>query len=148
MKRTKIKELWTNAAAFDGAHITVCGWARTIRDMKNFGFLELNDGSSFKGVQVVLEREKVANYDEIVRQNVGAAFIAEGTLVLTPDAHQPFELKAETVTVEGASTRRTTRCRKSATAWSICARSQHLRPRTNTVLRGVPRAQCCRLRHA
>ena len=81
MKRTKIKELWTNAAAFDGAHITVCGWARTIRDMKNFGFLELNDGSSFKGVQVVLEREKVANYDEIVRQNVGAAFIAEGTLV-------------------------------------------------------------------
>ena len=75
MKRTKIKELWTNAAAFDGAHITVCGWARTIRDMKNFGFLELNDGSSFKGVQVVLEREKVANYDEIVRQNVGAASI-------------------------------------------------------------------------
>ena len=73
MKRTKIKELWTNAAAFDGAHITVCGWARTIRDMKNFGFLELNDGSSFKGVQVVLEREKVANYDEIVRQNVAAA---------------------------------------------------------------------------
>ena len=71
MKRTKIKELWTNAAAFDGAHITVCGWARTIRDMKNFGFLELNDGSSFKGLQVVLERGKVANYDEIVRQNVG-----------------------------------------------------------------------------
>ena len=103
MKRTKIKELWTNAAAFDGAHVTVCGWARTIRDMKNFGFLELNDGSSFKGVQVVLEREKVANYDEIVRQNVGAAFIAEGTLVLTPDAPQPFELKAETVTDEGVS---------------------------------------------
>ena len=130
MKRTKIKELWTNAAAFDGARITVCGWARTIRDMKNFGFLELNDGSSFKGVQVVLEREKVANYDEIVRQNVGAAFIAEGTLVLTPDAPQPFELKAETVTVEGVSSPDYP-LQKKRHSVEYLRTIQHLRPRTN-----------------
>ena len=130
MKRTKIKELWTNAAAFDGAHITVCGWARTIRDMKNFGFLELNDGSSFKGVQVVLEREKVANYDEIVRQNVGAAFIAEGTLVLTPDAPQPFELMAETVTVEGVSSPDYP-LQKKRHSVEYLRTIQHLRPRTN-----------------
>ena len=130
MKRTKIKELWTNAAAFDGAHITVCGWARTIRDMKNFGFLELNDGSSFKGVQVVLERQKVANYDEIVRQNVGAAFIAEGTLVLTPDAPQPFELKAETVTVEGVSSPDYP-LQKKRHSVEYLRTIQHLRPRTN-----------------
>ena len=130
MKRTKIKELWTNAAAFDGAHITVCGWARTIRDMKNFGFLELNDGSSRKGVQVVLEREKVANYDEIVRQNVGAAFIAEGTLVLTPDAPQPFELKAETVTVEGVSSPDYP-LQKKRHSVEYLRTIQHLRPRTN-----------------
>ena len=130
MKRTKIKELWTNAAAFDGAHITVCGWARTIRDMKNFGFLELNDGSSFKGVQVVLERGKVANYDEIVRQNVGAAFIAEGTLVLTPDAPQPFELKAETVTVEGVSSPDYP-LQKKRHSVEYLRTIQHLRPRTN-----------------
>lgn len=130
MKRTKIKELWTNAAAFDGAHITVCGWARTIRDMKNFGFLELNDGSSFKGVQVVLERETVANYDEIVRQNVGAAFIAEGTLVLTPDAPQPFELKAETVTVEGVSSPDYP-LQKKRHSVEYLRTIQHLRPRTN-----------------
>ena len=130
MKRTKIKELWTNAAAFDGAHITVCGWARTIRDMKNFGFLELNDGSSFKGVQVVLEREKVANYDEIVRQNVGAAFIAEGTLVLTPDAPQPFELKAEAVTVEGVSSPDYP-LQKKRHSVEYLRTIQHLRPRTN-----------------
>ena len=130
MKRTKIKELWTNAAAFDGAHITVCGWARTIRDMKNFGFLELNDGSSFKGVQVVLEREKVANYDEIVRQNVGAAFIAEGTLVLTPDAPQPFELKADTVTVEGVSSPDYP-LQKKRHSVEYLRTIQHLRPRTN-----------------
>ena len=130
MKRTKIKELWTNAAAFDGAHITVCGWARTIRDMKNFGFLELNDGSSFKGVQVVLEREKVANYDEIVRQNVGAAFIAAGTLVLTPDAPQPFELKADTVTVEGVSSPDYP-LQKKRHSVEYLRTIQHLRPRTN-----------------
>ena len=130
MKRTKIKELWTNAAAFDGAHITVCGWARTIRDMKNFGFLELNDGSSFKGVQVVLEREKVANYDEIVRQNVGAAFIAEGTLLLTPNAPQPFELKAETVTVEGVSSPDYP-LQKKRHSVEYLRTIQHLRPRTN-----------------
>ena len=147
LKRTKIKELWTNAAAFDGAHITVCGWARTIRDMKNFGFLELNDGSSFKGVQVVLEREKVANYDEIVRQNVGAAFIAEGTLVLTPDAPQPFELKADTVTVEGVSSPdyplQKKRPQRRVSAHDPASPAAH-----ESVLRGVPRAQRRRRRRA
>ena len=103
MKRTKIARLWADPAAFAGQSITVCGWARTLRDSKNFAFLDLNDGSAFKGLQVVLERGRLDNYDEIVRQNVGAAFIAEGTLVLTPDAPQPFELKAEKLTLEGAS---------------------------------------------
>ena len=56
MERVKIKALWQDAQSFAGQSITVCGWARTIRDMKNFGFLELNDGSSFKGLQVVLAR--------------------------------------------------------------------------------------------
>ena len=77
MKRTKIRELWADAQAFAGQTITVCGWGRTIRDMKNFGFLELNDGSAFKSLQVVLSRETLTNYDEIARQNVGAAFIVK-----------------------------------------------------------------------
>ena len=104
MKRTKIAQIFADADSFGGKEITVCGWARTIRDMKNFGFIELNDGSCFKSLQVVLEREKLDNYDELAHQNVGAAFIAKGELVLTPDAKQPFELKAIEVTVEGAST--------------------------------------------
>ena len=104
MKRTKIIQIFNNPEALGGKKITVCGWARTIRDMKNFGFIELNDGSAFKSLQVVLEREKLANYDELARQNVGAAFIAKGELVLTPEAKQPFELKADEVIVEGAST--------------------------------------------
>ena len=130
MKRTKIAQIFADADSFGGKEITVCGWARTIRDMKNFGFLELNDGSSFKGVQVVLEREKVANYDEIVRQNVGAAFIAKGELVLTPDAKQPFELKATEVTVEGASTPDYP-LQKKRHSVEFLRTIQHLRPRTH-----------------
>ena len=84
MKHTKISHIFADAESFGGKEITVCGWARTIRDMKNFGFIELNDGSCFKSLQIVLEREKLANYDELARQNVGAAFIARGELVLTP----------------------------------------------------------------
>ena len=104
MKHTKISQIFADAEAFGGKTVTVCGWARTIRDMKNFGFVELNDGSNFKSLQVVFEREKLENYDEIAHQNVGAALIATGTLVLTPGAKQPFELKADSIMVEGVST--------------------------------------------
>ena len=102
MNRTTIAQLYADQAAFGGQTVTVAGWARTIRAMKNLGFLTLNDGSCFKNLQVVLEKT-LANYDEVSSQNVGAAFIVTGKLVLTPDAKQPFELQAETVVVEGAS---------------------------------------------
>ena len=105
MKRQHIAGIYAAPEAFGGQTLTVCGWARTIRDMKNFGFIELNDGSCFKSLQVVLERGKLDNYDDIARQNVGAAFIVHGELVLTPDAKQPFELKADSITLEGAPPR-------------------------------------------
>ena len=130
MKRTKIIQIFNNPEALGGKKITVCGWARTIRDMKNFGFIELNDGSAFKSLQVVLEREKLANYDELARQNVGAAFIAKGELVLTPEAKQPFELKADEVIVEGASTPDYP-LQKKRHSVEFLRTIQHLRPRTN-----------------
>ena len=130
MKRTKIAQIFADADSFRGKEITVCGWARTIRDMKNFGFIELNDGSCFKSLQVVLEREKLDNYDELAHQNVGAAFIAKGELVLTPDAKQPFELKATEVTVEGASTPDYP-LQKKRHSVEFLRTIQHLRPRTN-----------------
>ena len=130
MKRTKIAQIFADADSFGGKEITVCGWARTIRDMKNFGFIELNDGSCFKSLQVVLEREKLDNYDELAHQNVGAAFIAKGELVLTPDAKQPFELKATEVTVEGASTPDYP-LQKKRHSVEFLRTVQHLRPRTN-----------------
>ena len=103
MKRTRIAKIYAAPDQFTQTPVTVCGWVRTIRDMKNFGFIELNDGSCVKSIQIVMEREALENYDEIARQNVGAALIVRGALHLTPEARQPFELKAAEIAVEGAS---------------------------------------------
>ena len=130
MKRQKIAGIFADSAAFDGKEITVMGWARTIRDMKNFGFIELNDGSCHKNLQVVFERASLANYDEIAKQNVGAALIVKGTLVCTPDAPQPFELKAKEITVEGTSSPDYP-LQKKRHSVEYLRTIQHLRPRTN-----------------
>ena len=102
MKRTELKTLQKNFADYDGKTVTVCGWARTVRDSKNIGFIELNDGS-FKSVQIVLERSKLANYDELVKQNVGASFEIVGKVIVTPQAKQPFEINANKAEVLGTS---------------------------------------------
>ena len=130
MKRQKISGIFADAAALGGQSMTVCGWVRTVRDMKNFGFIELNDGSCFKSLQVVFERGTLENYEEIARQNVGAALIVHGTLVLTPEAKQPFELKADEITVEGASTPDYP-LQKKRHSVEFLRTIQHLRPRTN-----------------
>ena len=130
MDRTRIAAIFADPQAFDGRELTVCGWARTTRDMKNFGFIELNDGSTVKSLQVVMEREKLSNYDEIARQNVGAAFIVKGVLVLTPEAKQPFELKAAEITVEGVSAPDYP-LQKKRHSVEFLRTIQHLRPRTN-----------------
>ncbi|MCQ2558784.1 MAG: asparagine--tRNA ligase, partial [Oscillospiraceae bacterium] len=130
MKRQKISGIFADPQQFGGQELTVCGWVRTVRDMKNFGFIELNDGSNFKSLQVVFEREKLANYDEIASQNVGAALIVHGTLTLTPEAKQPFELKADEITVEGKSTPDYP-LQKKRHSVEFLRTIQHLRPRTN-----------------
>ena len=130
MKRTRIAEIWKSPEVFANNPVTVCGWVRTVRDMKNFGFAELNDGSSFKGVQVVFERQTLANYDEIAKLNVGAALIVEGTLILTPEAKQPFEIKASSIAVEGLSAGDYP-LQKKRHSVEFLRTIQHLRPRTN-----------------
>ena len=100
MKRTEIRDLNKTFEKFGGKSVTICGWARTVRDSKNIAFIELNDGA-FKSVQVVVERGKISNYDEIVKQNVGSSFKIEGKVILTPEAQQPFEINAEKVEVLG-----------------------------------------------
>ena len=130
MNRTRIAAIWKTPEAFTQEPVTVCGWARTVRDQKNFGFIELNDGSSFKGVQVVFERAFLDNYDEIAKLNVGAALIVQGDLVLTPEAKQPFEIKARSIEVEGVSAPDYPLQKKRHTV-EYLRTIQHLRPRTN-----------------
>ena len=85
MNRIRLKEIYSDISAFDGKTVTVAGWVRTIRDSKAFGFIELNDGSCFKNMQIVFERESLSNYDEIAHENVGASLIIEGKVIATPE---------------------------------------------------------------
>lgn len=100
MKRVEIRDLLKSYKDYADKTISVCGWARTVRDSKNIAFVELNDGA-FKSVQIVVEKGKLKNYDEVVKQNVGASFCVSGKLILTPQAQQPFEINAETIEVLG-----------------------------------------------
>lgn len=131
MKRELIKDLFSKIDEFDGKDMVVGGWVRTIRDSKAFGFIELNDGSSFKCLQVVLEREAVENYDDIVKQNVGCSLVVEGKVVATPENKQPLELKASKISVEGTSTPDYP-LQKKRHSLEFLREIAYLRPRTNT----------------
>lgn len=131
MKRELIKDLFSKIDEFDGKDVVVCGWVRTIRDSKAFGFIELNDGSSFKCLQVVLERDAVENYDDIVKQNVGCSLVVEGKVVATPENKQPLELKASKISVEGTSTPDYP-LQKKRHSLEFLREIAYLRPRTNT----------------
>ncbi len=130
MIRTKISQLYADEQKFADTEMTVCGWVRTVRDMKNFGFVELNDGSCFKSLQVVFERDNINNYDEIAKLNVGAALIIKGVFKLTPDAKQNFELKACEIAVEGISAPEYP-LQKKRHSVEFLRSIAHLRPRTN-----------------
>ena len=130
MERMKIAALFADQETLGGREITVCGWARTIRDMKTFGFIELNDGSCFRNLQVVMDAGELSNYKEIAAQNVGAALIVRGTVVLTPEAKQPLEVKASAIEVEGKSTPDYP-LQKKRHSVEFLRTIQHLRPRTN-----------------
>ena len=130
MERTKIAQIFADQEAFGGKKVAVSGWARTIRDMKTFGFIELNDGSCFKNLQVVMDAAALENYKEIAGQNVGAALSVTGTVVLTPEAKQPLEIKAAAISVEGASTPDYP-LQKKRHSVEYLRTIQHLRPRTN-----------------
>ena len=131
MDRIQLKKIFKDPQSFGGKKVTVCGWAKTIRDSKSFGFIELNDGSFFKNCQIVFDREKVSNYDEIAKQNVGACLKVVGELILTPENKQPFEINADSVEVLGASTPDYPLQKKRHTL-EFLRGIAHLRPRTNT----------------
>ena len=99
-----LKDLFRNTANYADKEVLVKGWIRNNRNSNKFGFIELNDGSFFKSVQVVYEEENLSNYEEVAKSYVGAALAVKGKVVLTPEAKQPFEIKAIEVKVEGTST--------------------------------------------
>ena len=87
----------------DQTAVTVSGWVRTLRDSKVFAFIELNDGTFFKNVQVVCEENNLANFREVTKITLGSAIRVTGTLALTPGMKQPFEIKAGQVEIVGMS---------------------------------------------
>ncbi len=131
MKRITIKELFASPESYSGKSIVVAGWARSIRASNVFGFIELNDGSTFPCLQVVFEESKLDNYKEVAKQNVGASFEIKGVLELTPEAKQPFELKADEIVVAGTSTPDYP-LQKKRHSMEYLRTIAHLRPRTNT----------------
>ena len=130
MELTNIREIFRNKDKFADKEVTIGGWVRSNRNSKNFGFIVVNDGTFFEPIQVVYGNG-LDNYDEVGEINVGAAIIVRGTLVLTPDAKQPFEIQAAEVTVEGASTPDYPLQKKRHT-FEYLRTISHLRPRTNT----------------
>lgn len=126
-----VKELFRGSEEFADKTVEISGWIRTLRASNAFGFIEVNDGTFFKNVQVVFESDKIDNYKEVSSLNVGAAISVSGTMVLTPDAKQPFEIKASKITVEGESTPDYP-LQKKRHSFEYLRTIAHLRPRTNT----------------
>ena len=131
MNRVEINKIYESPESFTQQDITVCGWIRTVRDSKNIGFAQINDGSNFSGVQVVFEQSKLENYSEIASLNVGASIIVTGRVILTPNAHQTFEINASGIKVEGISSPDYPLQKKRHTL-EYLRTIGHLRARTNT----------------
>lgn len=130
MELTDIKALYRDREKYAGKKVTVGGWVRSNRDSKTFGFLVINDGTFFETLQVVYS-DKLANFAEVAKLGVGSAVIVTGLIVATPDAKQPFEMQAEEILVEGASTPDYPLQKKRHT-FEYLRTITHLRPRTNT----------------
>ncbi|MBO5344915.1 MAG: asparagine--tRNA ligase [Clostridia bacterium] len=131
MEKLDIKKIYENPNAYENKLVKVAGWVRSARGGKAFGFLDLNDGSCFKGVQVVFDADKIENFDEVSKLNTGSSVVAEGTLILTPEARQPFEIQAKGVEILSA-TDETYPLQKKKMTLEFLREQAYLRPRTNT----------------
>ena len=130
MELITVRQLFKNTQEYADKTIEIGGWVKNKRPSKQFGFIVINDGTYFTPVQVVYN-DTLENFQEISKINVGAALIVKGTLVLTPDAKQPFEIQAQTITVEGPSTGDYPLQPKKH-SMEFLRSIPHLRPRANT----------------
>ncbi|WP_130807487.1 asparagine--tRNA ligase [Senegalia massiliensis] len=130
MKNILVREIYKDKEQFKDKEIKVSGWIRTSRSSKKFGFIELNDGTFFKGIQIVIGNE-LDNFKEVTKLSVSSAIIVRGKLVLTPDAKQPFEIQASEITIEGEAPSDYPLQKKRHT-FEYLRTIAHLRPRSNT----------------
>lgn len=130
MKQALIKDMYRNTESFVDQKVSLSGWVRTIRDSKTFGFIELNDGSFFKGVQIVFD-EQLQNFKEITKLPISSSIKVEGDFIHTPQAKQPFEIKASHIEVVGTSDVDYP-LQKKRHSFEYLRTISHLRPRTNT----------------
>ncbi len=131
MKDIEIRELFRDTAAYDGKEVIVRGWIRGNRSSNQFGFISLNDGTFFSPVQVVYEADKLSNYQEVSKYRLSAGIMVRGTLVVTPEAKQPFEIKAEEIVLE-ADSDPDYPLQKKRHSMEFLREIAHLRPRSNT----------------
>ena len=130
MDKVSIKDLYKKQADFIDNEVTISGWVRTVRDSKTFGFIELNDGSFFKNVQIVFN-DSLANFSEITKLTISSCIKVTGTVVITENAKQPFEIQATEIIIENL-------CdadyplQKKRHSFEYLRTIAHLRPRTNT----------------
>ncbi len=127
---TELRLIFKDPAAYADSPVEVCGWIRNNRNSNAFGFIELNDGTFFKSVQIVYEKEFLSNFDEVAKLPLATALVVKGTLVLTPDAKQPFEIKATEITVEAPSDADYP-IQNKRHSLEFLRTQAHLRPRTN-----------------
>lgn len=130
MRFTTNKELYNNPDLYQNKSVTLAGWIRNLRDQKQFGFIDLNDGSFFKNVQIVIEQDGISNYDDVVRYGNGSSIIVVGMFILTPGGKQAFEIKATKVNLEGSCPPEYPLQPKRHSA-EFLRTIAHLRPRTN-----------------
>ena len=130
MKKLTIKELYRNSSEYFDKEIILEGWVRTVRASKNFGFIELNDGSFFKNVQIVFE-DNLSNFNDICKLSISSSIKVVGKFVKTEGAKQAFEVKASEINIENLSSLEYP-LQKKKTSFEYLRTVAHLRPRTNT----------------
>lgn len=130
MENVLVKEIHRNIDAYSEKDVRISGWVRTIRASKAFGFIEVNDGSFFKNIQIVYD-ESLSNFQEVSKLSICSSIIIEGRLELTPKAKQPFEIKAKNIIIEGTSSSDYP-LQKKRHSFEYLRSIAHLRPRSNT----------------
>lgn len=127
---TLVKQIYRNTSEYTNKTIKISGWIRTLRSSNAFGFIEINDGSFFKNIQVVFDSNKISNFKEISKLPISSSITISGTLVITPDSKQPFEIQADEIIIDGMSSSDYPLQKKRHT-FEYLRSIAHLRPRSN-----------------